>query len=34
MRVDLGGSEGGLHWEGETQEKFDRKQESLSDTSF
>ena len=31
---DLGGSEGGLHWEGETQEKFDRKTESLSDTSF
>ena len=31
---DLGGSEGGLHWEGETQEKFDKKTESLSDTSF
>ena len=29
---DLGGSEGGDHWEGETQEKFDKKTESLSDT--
>ena len=31
---NLGGSEGGLHWEGETQEKFDKKTESLSDTGY
>ena len=31
---DMGGSEGGHHWEGETQEKFDKKTESLSDTSY
>jgi len=30
---ESGGYEGGDHWEGETQEKFDKKTESLSDTS-
>ena len=31
---EVGGELGGDHWEGETQEKFDRKTESLSDTTY